>query len=187
MRWRCKCGPRATVWRLLAKKFTDDVQPMSCETLHASSNCFDDTRLRARTIPPISLTNASAVAGWPLLSLSVTLTRPFAKSQHHFRTCWTDITYAPYAATVYLQMLTGSVFGAHRNTICADAHFFTCVHSFSRIIIFQQTLRRRCTTDTGEDACRLAVGPSTSVWQNDRLFHKNKTGKVHFLVSHMAE
>lgn len=67
-----------------------------------------------------------------------------------FRTCWKDITYAPHTATVYLWMLTGSVFCAHRNTKSAGA-LFSLVHLFNRLI-FQHTLRRRCTTDTGEDA-----------------------------------
>lgn len=123
---RCRCGPRVTVCRPLAQRFTDSAQTMPCETIQASSNCFGDTRLCARTLSLVSLTNVFAVAGWPLRSSCVTLTRPSAKSQHHFRTCWTDITYAPYTATVYLWMLTGFVFCVHRNMKSAGAHFFTC-------------------------------------------------------------
>jgi hypothetical protein len=126
MKPRCRCGPRVTVCRHLGQRFTDSVRKMPCETKHASSNCFADTRLCDRNISSISMTNVFAVVVWPLRFSSVTLTRPSAKSQQHFRTCWKDITYAPYTATVYLWMLTGSMFCAHRNTKSAGALFFTC-------------------------------------------------------------
>ena len=133
---RCRCGPRVTVCRPLAQRFMHSAQTMPCETIHASSNCFGDTRLCARTLSSISLTNVFAVAGWPLRSSSVTLTRPSAKPQHHFRTCWTDITFAPYTATSYLWMLTGSVFCAHSKMKSAGTHFFTCP--------FGSSSNRRC-------------------------------------------
>ena len=99
---------------------------MPCGATHVSNNCFGDTRLCTSNISSISLTNVFAVAGRPLRASSVTFTRPSAKSQQHFHACWTDITYAPHTATVYLWMLTGPVFCAHRNTKSAGAHLFTC-------------------------------------------------------------
>ena len=126
MKPRCRCGPRVTVCRPLAQTFTDSAKTMPCEMIHAIFNCFSDTRLCARTLSSILLTNVFVDAGWPLKSSSITLTRPSAKSQHHFRTCWEDITYAPCTATVYLWILMSSVFCAHRNTKSAGAHFFTC-------------------------------------------------------------
>jgi hypothetical protein len=39
-----------------------------------------------------TMKNVFHVDRWPILPLSVTITRPFGKSQHHFCTWWIDIT-----------------------------------------------------------------------------------------------
>ena len=159
MKPRGRCGPRPVVSRPLAYTFMDSVQTTPCETLNATS------RLSAGTISSIWLTNVIDVAGRPLLSSSMTLTHPFATSQHYSHTCST------VSATTCLWMFTGSVFCTHRNRIRGRTS--SLLNSFSRVIIFQKTLRQRCMTCTSEGACRLAVGPCTNVWQNNSLLRSS--------------
>ena len=118
-----------------------NMEPIGCPEMSITSyqsmlcNIPEEQRShlhRTGSMKSHTMTNVFHVDRWPILSLSVTITRPFGKSQHHFCTWWIDMTLAPYMATSCLSMFKGSMFYAHRNWITS------LVQSFSKVAIFQQ-------------------------------------------------
>jgi hypothetical protein len=161
MKPRCRCGRRATVWRPLAESLTDCVQTMPSETIHASSNCFGGTRLCARNIQSKSLANVLLPDGH------------FCPRSRHPTIC--------KVAVPFPRLLDGyRICNIHGHSVRVDVGGFRVLrpqkhykgYSFSRVV-FQQTLRRRCTPDTGEGGCLPSSSRScSSVWQDNSLLRE---------------
>ena len=125
---------------------------------YASCNCSSDTRLSVRKTALITVTNVSDDDWRPLLSSARTLSRPPGKSRHHFRICWTNITFASYTAG--LGMVTGSVLWAQRNRITVYTSF---VSSRSVVPPFSNSTCNGSTT---------LKTPVAYVWQNEPTYDK---------------
>jgi hypothetical protein len=139
-------------------------QTLQCERLNSSSNCFSDTRLSSRSMRPCHWRTGLMLFLIFTQSLAKPGTFPHLLDGHH------------HICTIHChnpsRIFTCFVFFAHRNRKLA--------RNSSLVLSFHQgcqtALRQRCIFYTGEDTCRLAVGPSCY----DRLCYRNNIRKLTF-------